>query len=81
MLSTGCNFKKCVNDMAIFIEYQQKVKYPVLTSLIGKNLVNLLFIQKDGVFYMNGRDSHYRPILVFDVEKIIKSGMSEDELI
>lgn len=74
MLSTGCNFKKCVNDMAIFIEYQQKVKYPVLTSLIGKNL-------KDGVFYMNGRDSHYRPILVFDVEKIIKSGMSEDELI
>jgi|688.fasta_scaffold1971020_1 hypothetical protein len=30
---------------------------------------------------MNGRDSHYRPILVFDVEKIIKSGMSEDELI
>lgn len=22
MLSTGCNYKKCVNDMAIFLEYQ-----------------------------------------------------------
>jgi hypothetical protein len=30
---------------------------------------------------VGGRDSHYRPILVFDVLKIIDSGMSEDQLL
>jgi hypothetical protein len=38
-------------------------------------------MQKEGVFYIAGRDCHYRPILVFDVEKIIKANMTEDELI
>jgi len=37
-------------------------------------------MQKQGIYYMAGRDSHYRPIFVFDVEKIIKLEMS-DELI
>ncbi len=34
-------------------------------------------MQKEGVFYIAGRDSHYRPILIFDVDKIIKLEMSE----
>jgi uncharacterized protein (DUF1015 family) len=33
-----------------------------------------------GAFYVAGRDSHYRPILIFDVDKIIQSKMTEDEL-
>jgi len=42
---------------------------------------NNSFIQQHGVFYVAGRDSHYRPILVFDVEKIIKLEMSEEDLL
>lgn len=38
-------------------------------------------MQRNGVFYVSGRDCHYRPILVFDVEKIMESGMNEDELL
>ena len=30
------------------------------------------------MFYIAGRDCKYRPILIFDVDKIIKSGMTED---
>ena len=30
---------------------------------------------------MAGRDCHYRPIFVFDVEKVIKLDMNEDEII
>ena len=30
---------------------------------------------------MAGRDSHYRPIFIFDVEKIIKLDMTEDEIL
>ena len=29
------------------------------------------------MFYMVGRDSHYRPIIIIDVEKIVQSGITE----
>lgn len=32
-----------------------------------------------GMFYMVGRDSHYRPIIVIDVEKIVQSRITEEE--
>ena len=31
------------------------------------------------MFYMVGRDCHYRPIVVIDIEKILASEMSEEE--
>lgn len=33
------------------------------------------------MFYIAGRDSHYRPILIFDVEKIIKLEMTEEQIL
>lgn len=30
---------------------------------------------------MVGRDSHYRPIIVIDVEKILKAELSEEDLL
>lgn len=71
LISTGFNIKKCVGDMDIFTQYQHSVKNLTLSKHVAKHL-------KDGVFYIAGRDCKYRPILIFDVDKIIKSGMTED---
>ena len=35
--------------------------------------------QNKGIYYMAGRDCHYRPILVFDVKKVIDLEMEEEE--
>lgn len=38
-------------------------------------------MQKQGLFYVSGRDAYYRPILVFDIDKMIKSKISEEDLL
>ena len=35
--------------------------------------------QAQGIYYMAGRDCHYRPILVFDVKKVIDLELEEEE--
>jgi hypothetical protein len=37
-------------------------------------------IQKAGVFYLAGRDSNYRPILILDVKKMINFNLKEEEI-
>ena len=39
LLSTGCNIKKTLTDMDIFISYQQSVKDLQLTKEIAEHLV------------------------------------------
>jgi hypothetical protein len=37
-----------------------------------KYTCNQYFIQKQGIFYMTGRDHHFRPIIVVNVGRILK---------
>lgn len=39
LLSTGCNIKKCIADMEIFINYQNSVKELSFTKNIAKHIV------------------------------------------
>jgi hypothetical protein len=41
LLSTGCNNKKCLADMEIFIAYQESVKELSLTKKIAQHLVSV----------------------------------------
>lgn len=71
MLSTGCDLEKCLTDMERFMGYIGSVRelHP------SRETTKLL---SEGLFYIMGRDSHYRPILVFDAERIVKAKPTED---
>ena len=49
------------------IEYN---KY--LQSLDNEPSPRILELLKQGIFYVSGRDAYYRPILVFNVERMLK---------
>jgi hypothetical protein len=59
MLSTGCDLEKCVEDMGRYIGYMSRVRELHLSREVGRLL-------GEGIFYVMGKDCHYRPILVFD---------------
>ena len=40
-MSTGCNLKKCIDDIKIFNEYQDRVKNLTLSPTVAKYLVLL----------------------------------------
>ena len=39
------------------------------------------FLLQQGIFYVSGRDAYYRPILVFDVKKMLKLDLKIEELL
>ena len=39
------------------------------------------FLLKQGIFYVSGRDAYYRPILVFDVKKMLKLDLKIEEVL
>jgi hypothetical protein len=40
--------------------------------IANKFLVLLIIIQKNGAFYISGRDSKFRPLVIFNIERIVK---------
>lgn len=40
---------------------------------------NCRIMQRKGMFYISGRDAHYRPIIVIDSLKVLEAQMSEEE--
>jgi hypothetical protein len=45
---------------------------------INSNLTRLL---SEGVFYIMGKDCHYRPILVFDAERMVRMKLTDEVLL
>ena len=43
----------------------------------GRESGKIGLTQRAGMFYLAGRDSHYRPIVVVDAEKIISAELTE----
>lgn len=37
----------------------------------------IILFKKTGVFYVSGRDAYMRPILVFDIDKMIRQSITE----
>lgn len=66
--------------MERFIAYQNRVKDIKMSEVVSKYLVIFALIKKEGIFYIAGRDCHYRPIMVFDIKKIIDLEISEENV-
>lgn len=65
--------KKAIKSMEDHMKYMRNLK-PQLSP-------RALYLLQQGIFYVSGRDAYYRPILVFDVEKMLKLKMTIEELL